>query len=207
MRRPYNFIYPLFFAVVTGFGMLVGIVTNSDTYANNVAGAGESSSDSKFEEVMNLVESHYVDSVNTKKLTKVAIQNMLEEMDPHSVYIPAKRRERMNSELEGNFEGIGIQFNIIHDTIAVISPIEGGPSEKLGIQTGDKIQMSLSVPESNLYRIQVKSIQGKSLYRKGYDLKTGTHDLNLSMKNAAKGIYIISVIGPKDVISKRIMLK
>jgi carboxyl-terminal processing protease len=64
---------------------------------------------------------------------------MLEEMDPHSVYIPAKRRERMNSELEGNFEGIGIQFNIIQDTIAVISPIEGGPSEKLGIQTGDKI--------------------------------------------------------------------
>jgi carboxyl-terminal processing protease len=140
MRRPYNFIYPLFFAVVTGFGMLVGIeLTNSDTYANNVAGAGESSTDSKFEEVMNFVESRYVDSVNTKKLTKVAIQNMLDEMDPHSVYIPAKRRERMNSELEGNFEGIGIQFNIIQDTIAVISPIEGGPSEKLGIQTGDKI--------------------------------------------------------------------
>jgi carboxyl-terminal processing protease len=140
MRRPYNFIYPLFFAVVTGFGMLVGIeLTNSDTYANNVAGAGESSADSKFEEVMNFVESRYVDSVNKQKLTKVAIQNMLEEMDPHSVYIPAKRRERMNSELEGNFEGIGIQFNVIQDTIAVISPIEGGPSEKLGIQTGDKI--------------------------------------------------------------------
>ena len=73
MRRPYNFIYPLFFAVVTGFGMLVGIeLTNSDTYANNVAGAGESSTDSKFEEVMNFVESRYVDSVNTKKLTEHA---------------------------------------------------------------------------------------------------------------------------------------
>jgi len=64
---------------------------------------------------------------------------MLKELDPHSTYIPAKRLDRMNSELKGNFEGIGIEFNILKDTIVVVSPIEGGPSEKLGIQSGDKI--------------------------------------------------------------------
>lgn len=118
--------------------MLVGIeLTDSDTYASNVENS--SSNKSKFEKVLSFVEASYVDTVNTQNLTKIAIQNMLKEMDPHSVYIPAKRRERMNSELEGNFEGIGVEFNVIQDTIAVVSPIEGGPSEQLGIQTGDKI--------------------------------------------------------------------
>lgn len=139
MRKSYNFIYPLFFAVVVAFGMLVGLEMAG---GDNLVGKPDRKSGSnggKFNEVMDFIEAMYVDSVNTQQLTKTAIENMLEELDPHSVYIPAKRRERMNSELEGNFEGIGIEFNVIQDTIAVVSPIEGGPSEKLGIKTGDKI--------------------------------------------------------------------
>lgn len=138
MRKSYNFIYPLFFAVVVAFGMAVGVkMSGSDTFASNTA--KQTISGSKFQQVLNFVEASYVDSVNSQKLTRSAIQSMLKELDPHSVYIPAKRRKRMNSELKGNFEGIGIEFNIIKDTIAVVSPIEGGPSEQLGIQTGDKI--------------------------------------------------------------------
>jgi carboxyl-terminal processing protease len=138
MRKSYNFIYPLFFAVVVAFGMAVGVkMSGSDTFASNTA--KQTVSGSKFQQVLNFVEASYVDSVNSQKLTRSAIQSMLKELDPHSVYIPAKRRKRMNSELKGNFEGIGIEFNIIKDTIAVVSPIEGGPSEQLGIQTGDKI--------------------------------------------------------------------
>lgn len=85
------------------------------------------------------VDHSYVDSVSTNKLVDDAIRKMLLDLDPHSVYIPAEDVARANEGLEGNFEGIGIQFNILHDTITVVSPIAGGPSEKLGIMAGDKI--------------------------------------------------------------------
>ncbi len=85
------------------------------------------------------IENSYVDTVDTEELVDDAIRKVLEDLDPHSVYIPAKDVERANEGLEGNFEGIGIQFNILRDTITVVSPISGGPSEKLGIQAGDKI--------------------------------------------------------------------
>lgn len=93
----------------------------------------------KFATLLNIIQFAYVDSVNQEKLVEDAINGMLEKLDPHSVYIPKKELQEMNEPLEGNFEGIGIQFNILHDTIVVISPISGGPSEKLGITSGDKI--------------------------------------------------------------------
>lgn len=85
------------------------------------------------------IENSYVDSVSTEELVDDAIREVLEDLDPHSVYIPAKDVKKANESLEGNFEGIGIQFNILRDTITVVSPISGGPSEKLGIMAGDKI--------------------------------------------------------------------
>lgn len=85
------------------------------------------------------VELAYVDSVNADKMTEDAIKAVLKDLDPHSVYIPKKDLQRKNEPLKGNFEGVGIQFNILHDTITVVSPISGGPSEKLGIRSGDKI--------------------------------------------------------------------
>lgn len=88
---------------------------------------------------MRYVQLAYVDSIDSEKLTETAIKSILKDLDPHSVYISKKDLQRMNEPLEGNFEGIGIQFNILHDTITVVSPISGGPSEKLGIRAGDKI--------------------------------------------------------------------
>jgi carboxyl-terminal processing protease len=85
------------------------------------------------------LENSYVDTFDTDVLVDDAITTVLQDLDPHSVYIPADDVEKANEGLEGNFEGIGIQFNILHDTIIVVSPISGGPSEKLGIMAGDKI--------------------------------------------------------------------
>jgi carboxyl-terminal processing protease len=93
----------------------------------------------KFEQLIQLIKYSYVDSVSEDKMVENAIVGMLKELDPHSVYIPKEELQRMNEPLEGNFEGVGIQFQIIKDTIVVISPIVGGPSEKLGIRAGDKI--------------------------------------------------------------------
>ena len=88
---------------------------------------------------MRYVQLAYVDDVDSEKLTEDAIKAVLKGLDPHSVYISKKDLKKMNEPLEGNFEGVGIQFNILHDTITVVSPISGGPSKKLGIRAGDKI--------------------------------------------------------------------
>ena len=86
-----------------------------------------------------MVSAVYVDSVDEMKMVDDAIIRLLADLDPHSVYIPKKDKEKMNEPLQGKFEGVGIQFNIFLDTILVVSPISGGPSEKLGILSGDKI--------------------------------------------------------------------
>jgi len=93
----------------------------------------------KFNQLLNVVSAFYVDSVNEMEMVDAAIVRMLADLDPHSVYIPKKDKEKMNEPLQGKFEGVGIQFNIFMDTILVVSPIVGGPSEKLGILSGDKI--------------------------------------------------------------------
>jgi carboxyl-terminal processing protease len=93
----------------------------------------------KITTILNAIEARYVDSVNRVQLTEAAIPAILKKLDPHSIYIPAKDLQRANEPLQGNFEGIGISFNMLTDTILVISTIPGGPSEKLGLQAGDKI--------------------------------------------------------------------
>ena len=83
----------------------------------------------------------YVDEVNEGKLVEEAIVKMLEQLDPHSTYSDPEEVKRMNEPLQGNFEGIGIQFNMAEDTLLVIQPVSGGPSEKVGILAGDRIVM------------------------------------------------------------------
>jgi carboxyl-terminal processing protease len=107
----------------------------------SVAGLSQSFNEQafKFTRVLSLVNSFYVDSVDEEKLVEEAIVKLLKELDPHSVYIPKDELKEMNEPLEGAFEGIGIQFNILDDTLYVVSPISGGPSEALGILAGDRI--------------------------------------------------------------------
>ena len=93
----------------------------------------------KFSRTLSLVESYYVDTANLNSITEKAIVEMLRNLDPHSTYISAKDVKDMNEPLLGNFEGIGIQFNLLRDTIIVIEPISGGPSEKVGLRAGDRI--------------------------------------------------------------------
>lgn len=93
----------------------------------------------KLGKTLALLEAIYVDSVNISALTEQMIVSTLRNLDPHSVYIPARDVQEENEPLQGNFEGIGIQFNLLNDTIIIISPIPGGPSEKVGIMAGDRI--------------------------------------------------------------------
>jgi carboxyl-terminal processing protease len=85
------------------------------------------------------INSLYVDSVNEQKLVEDGIRGMLEKLDPHSTYSTPKEVKEMNEPLQGNFEGIGVQFNMVEDTLLVIQTVSGGPSEKMGIMAGDRI--------------------------------------------------------------------
>jgi carboxyl-terminal processing protease len=133
-KRP-NYRLPLYIAAAISFGIFLGA---------QMAGSGGSKADLmkslyKLRQVISYIENDYVDEVNTEELVEEVIVDMLEKLDPHTAYIPAKDLDIMQSQLKGNFEGIGIEFNIFKDTVYVVAPLSGGPSERLGIQSGDKI--------------------------------------------------------------------
>lgn len=93
----------------------------------------------KFSRFMDILESKYMEEINSGELVDDAIREVLAQLDPHSVYFTEAELKEANEPLEGNFEGVGIQFNILKDTINVVNTISGGPSEKVGIMSGDKI--------------------------------------------------------------------
>lgn len=93
----------------------------------------------KLQEIMTYINRDYVDSVDTNELVEYGINKMLENLDPHSSYIPARDASLAQSQLDGEFDGIGVEFGIIRDTIYVVAPLTGGPSEALGIKSGDQI--------------------------------------------------------------------
>ena len=99
----------------------------------------EKTTTEKFNKLLYYVNNLYVDSVNAEELVEIAIVKMLEELDPHTSYIPADEVKKASEPLKGNFDGIGIQFNVLKDTIFVVQTISGGPSEKIGLMANDKI--------------------------------------------------------------------
>lgn len=110
----------------------------------------------KFAEIMRYVDQVYVDTVNTEKLTEYAITQMLEQLDPHSSYIPKDDVEDANERINGSFVGIGIRFQILKDTLVVVQTIPGGPSEKVGLLAGDKI---IKVEDETIAGIGLKNSQ------------------------------------------------
>jgi carboxyl-terminal processing protease len=93
----------------------------------------------KFNDVLTYTQKYYVEEVDTPKLVEAAINGMLSKLDPHSVYIPVDQMQSVEESFRGDFDGIGIEFQVINDTLIVVSPISGGPSEALGIKSGDRI--------------------------------------------------------------------
>ena len=93
----------------------------------------------KYQRLMQMIDAAYVDTVNLKKLTEDAIVKVLADLDPHSVYISKEEVEEANEPLDGGFFGIGIQFNVLNDTLLVVDVVAGGPSEKVGLLAGDRI--------------------------------------------------------------------
>jgi carboxyl-terminal processing protease len=125
---------PIFLALAIICGIFIGAIMNKNSASSNIA-----QNYMKYAEILNYIERDYVDTVNLDDLVDYSITKMLEKLDPHTVYIPKKDIEIARSQLKGDFEGIGIEFNIIKDTLYVVTPINGGPSETAGLMAGDKI--------------------------------------------------------------------
>jgi len=171
-----NIWLPLLLALVMVGGMLIGngmqkapvikISSNDNLEAGTVTESG------RVEELIRYIDSRYVDDVDRDKLIEKAISNVLGDLDPHSNYISAKELKAVNEQLEGNFEGVGIEFLIVEDTIVVVAPIVGGPSEKAGIMAGDKIVEigdSLVAGQAFANSDVVKQLKGE----KGTSVKVG----------------------------------
>lgn len=149
--------------LITGGTVLVGIVLGL-LFQPLISGDNVYDQVKKFDRILNMAMRNYVDEVDTQKLTEAAIRGMLEELDPHSVYLTAEEMKGVNEDFQGSFEGVGIEFAILEDTLTVVSPISGGPSEALGIQSGDKI---VKVDGENVVGIKQSDVPKKLRGEKG----------------------------------------
>ncbi len=138
---------PLIFSIVLIAGMFMGYRMNTNGTANNRFFS--SNRRSSLQEALDLIKLKYVDSVHIDSLEGHAIDEMMSALDPHSVYLPPVDLKEANEDLAGNFEGIGVEFNIFSDTVNVVYVIPNGPSDKAGVKIGDKI---LRVNDSSLTR-------------------------------------------------------
>ena len=129
---------PVFFSLVMVGGMILGFeLRDSLRSKRDIKDAIERND--RLEQVIDLIDEKYVDSVNTDNLYRDAISGILRSLDPHTVYIPAENLQAANEDLEGSFSGIGIEFSILRDTIAVTSVIEKGPASIAGLESGDRL--------------------------------------------------------------------
>lgn len=145
----FNFFCKLF--LIIGF---LFIDFDSSAQNNPQQGSNRNHYSLKFDEIMMYIDRMYVDTVDMKKIAEAAIVGMLEELDPHSTYVPKEEVEDANQRINGSFVGIGVRFQILKDTLMIVSTIAGGPSEKLGIRAGDKI---LKIEGKNIAGVGLKT--------------------------------------------------
>ncbi len=125
--------------IVIATTLVVGILIGATFFGGRRVGGDVSRSSTKFKEILTYINRSYVDSVNTDSLVDYSITKMLEKLDPHTYYFPPQEADVARSQLESGFDGIGIEFNVFNDTLYVVTPLAGGPSETVGIQSGDAI--------------------------------------------------------------------
>lgn len=161
---------PIIIAVSIVVGILIGTF-----YTKHFAGSRLgiiNSSSNKLNALLRIIDDQYVDSVNMEDLVENAMPQILSELDPHSKYIAAKDLEMANADLEGSFSGIGVQFHIQNDTININNVVKGGPSEKIGLMSGDQIitvDNALFVGKIVTNESAMKKLKGK----KGSEVKLG----------------------------------
>jgi carboxyl-terminal processing protease len=204
-NRKIDAIKPLLFALTLVGGIFIGLQLSKTAKDRANRGLLFFSSPGKVNQALDFIKSSYVDSISAGVLEDEAIKGMLKKLDPHSLYIPASDFSAVNEPLEGNFSGIGVQFNMLNDTVVIINIIAKGPSEKAGIMAGDRIVRvddltvaGVKMPSNDI----VKMLKGTTgtrvkvgIYRKG---NAGLLDFNLTRDRIPLfSIYAAYMITPE----------
>jgi carboxyl-terminal processing protease len=145
--------YPLMLAFMLVLGIYLGTFFSDDGSRTFLPVRNSSNAD-KITQIISYIDREYVDTVAKNKMIDKAIASILEDLDPHSYYISAEEMAAYTEPLEGNFEGIGVEFLIQDDTVRVVAALDGGPSQELGIQAGDKI---INVDDENIAGVGIKN--------------------------------------------------
>jgi carboxyl-terminal processing protease len=138
---------PILYSLLIIIGIVIGNYINKPALQSNTK-------NEKINGILDLIQDHYVDTINSEDFNDKVINAILDELDPHSAYINPEKFKGVEQDMQGSFSGIGVQFNIIDDSIVVVAAISGGPSEKLGIQSGDRI---VEVEGENVASINIKN--------------------------------------------------
>jgi len=162
-NNKFSIYLPFLFALVLITGIFLGVRLRSSSIRTD---------DNKVNDIIRLVKDNYVDTVSSEALIGDAVNGMLQALDPHSVYLPASEFKEANESLEGNFEGIGVQFRIENDTIIVVNTVPKGPSEKTGISAGDRI---VRINDTCVAKIKItnEQVMKKLKGQKGTKVKVG----------------------------------
>lgn len=192
-NRKLKVFLPLLFALVLALGMYLGhkmpAARNSDSaiFFTNRRGS--------LQEVMDLLKYKYVDTLDIGEAQEEAIEGLLSHLDPHSVYIPPANVQEVNEDLDGNFEGIGVEFNIIRDTVNILNVIAGGPSDAAGVLTGDKILKvndSVNVAGNNITSDKIrKLLRGPRNSTVKATMLRGSKQLNVIIKRGVIPLYSV----------------
>ncbi|PPK86590.1 carboxyl-terminal processing protease [Neolewinella xylanilytica] len=159
----FNIWTPLFYSALLGIGLLAGYLLNTDAPLISFgSGSHGGSGGGRVEQLMGYIDARYVDEPDREKLYEAAIHAVLDELDPHSSYIPKDEMQALTESMEGNFEGIGIEYLVVDDTITVVSALPQGPSDNAGLLPGDQI---IYVEDSLVTGVEERAIDPASLMR------------------------------------------
>ncbi|MEP7374042.1 MAG: S41 family peptidase [Chitinophagaceae bacterium] len=192
---------PLIFSMVLIVGMFFGF-----KMGNNGSGKGflKTTKNTSLQEALDLIRLKYVDKVNLDSIQSGALKEMMSELDPHSVYFPPVELKAANEDLAGNFDGIGVEFNVFNDTVNVVYVIPGGPSDKAGLQIGDKF---IKVNDSSLIIKDITTAQIKEFIRgeKGSTARIQIlRNGQLKTLNVVRGSIPVSAVDASYMIDKTI---
>jgi carboxyl-terminal processing protease len=164
---------PIWLALACGIGMLIGQqLPRTERLLSWRSGGNGSNWTTTLDEILNYVNARYVDTLDVQRLKTNTIEHVLKQLDPHSVYISPEEAKASEEEMQGGFEGIGVEFIMLDDTIQVVSPLPGGPSEQAGIVGGDKL---VSINDTIVAGVKVTNgaIYKKLRGHKGTTVKLG----------------------------------
>ena len=145
-----NIYFPIIIFFTLAFGIWLGGLLD---FPNESPLLSKDNAKNKLYKIIDFIDDEYVDKVNTDSIVDLTVTDILAKLDPHSVYIPPSEQASVAESMKGGFVGIGVNFYMFKDTVAVIKPLENGPSEKAGIKAGDRLLYA------NKYKCNCKKMQ------------------------------------------------